>query len=56
MTYRRVVRKKFLRGSVSSILWDSFEKPREDAFTQLARIGNKVSVEISYGGLSHKIG
>lgn len=30
--------------------------PREAALTRLARIGNKVSVEISYGGLSHKIG
>lgn len=30
--------------------------PREAALTRLARIGNKVSVEISYGGFSHKIG
>lgn len=48
--------KKFLPADRWVRLFRTPSIPQEATLTRLARIGNKVSVEISYGWLSHKIG
>lgn len=52
------VREKEICDLRASILRDRLDpaKSRAYASPRLPGIGNKVSVEISYGGLSHKIG